>query len=126
MSEQKEKLFTEVELELMNIIWQLNQASVKDVISKLPEDRKLAYTSVSTILRILEQKNILTSIKQGRGHIYCPNIEKAEYEQKTLNHVAQNLFDGAPLSMAKALLKSKDLQPCDILELREFLNGIDL
>ena len=118
MHDQKIKLLTDVELELMNILWSLKQATVKEVIEQLPEARKLAYTSVSTILRILEQKKVLQSTKQGRGHSYSPLIKKEDYEQKTLSHVVENVFNGAPLSLAKALLKSKNLKSTDINELK--------
>ena len=57
------KLLTETELELMTILWKLGEGSVADVIALLPKERALAYTSVSTILRILEQKEILTTRK---------------------------------------------------------------
>ena len=54
----EEKLFTEAETELMNILWKLGEGSVADVIEHLPKGRDLAYTSVSTFLRILEQKKV--------------------------------------------------------------------
>src|SRR5690242_526540 len=89
------KLLTETELELMTILWRLEEGTVADVIAELPEERDLAYTSVSTILRILEQKNILKTRKEGRGHIYTPLIKKSEYETKTVKHVVERVFDGA-------------------------------
>ena len=71
-----EKLLTEVELELMTILWKKGEGSVADVIEGLPKDRNLAYTSVSTILRILEQKGALKTRKEGRGHVYIPALKK--------------------------------------------------
>ena len=70
------KLLTEVELELMTALWKLGEGSVADVLETLPKERKLAYTSVSTILRILEQKKVLKARKEGRGHVYVPMLEK--------------------------------------------------
>lgn len=73
---------TEVELELMGYLWKLNEATVNDVVSALPEARKLAYTSVSTMLRILEQKGVVDSRKEGRGHVYFPNLRKKLTKQR--------------------------------------------
>ena len=74
------RLLTESELELMTILWRLRGGTVADVLAALPSDRPLAYTSVSTILRILEQKGVLTTEKVGRGHRYLPAVAKGDYE----------------------------------------------
>ncbi len=100
-----EKLLTEVELELMSILWKLKQGSVNDVMAQLPKDRALAYTSISTVLRILEQKKIVEARKEGRGHIYVPRIEKSEYEAKSVRNMVDKVFDGAPVAMVSALVK---------------------
>ena len=86
---------TDAELELMTILWKLGQGSVNEVMAELPKGRDLAYTSVSTILRILEQKQILTTRKEGRGHLYIPKITKAEYEEATIEKVVAKVFDGS-------------------------------
>jgi len=56
-----ERMLTEVELELMNVIWNLGECTVREVQESLPKERDLAYTSVATMMKILEQKGILTS-----------------------------------------------------------------
>ena len=123
---EKDKLLTDVELELMTILWRLEQATVKEVISQLPSHRNLAYTSVSTILRILEQKGILKAEKKGRGHTYLPLLKKSEYEAKTLHHLVDNVFDGAPIMLAKKLLDDGRLKKDDIIELKNLLNNLDI
>ena len=59
----KSEFLTEVELEFMTVLWQIGRGTVRDLIAKLAADRNLAYTSVATIMRILEQKNFVT-VKQ--------------------------------------------------------------
>jgi predicted transcriptional regulator len=118
----EEKLLTEVELELMTILWKLGEGSVADVLAALPKDRHLAYTSVSTILRILEQKEVLETRKEGRGHIYIPALKKDEYGAKTVRHVVERVFDNTPLALMKQLLKSEDLTADDLAELKKMLN----
>lgn len=115
------KLLTDTELELMTILWRLGEATVNDVIAQLPKERNLAYTSVSTILRILEQKEILQTRKEGRGHIYTPQIEKSEYEAKTVKHVVDRVFDGTPLALVRQLLSSGQLSESDLKELKSLI-----
>ena len=118
----EEKQLTEVELELMTVLWKLKEGSVNDVLEQLPKERKLAYTSVSTILRILEQKGILKTRKEGRGHIYIPTLEKKEYEAQTIQHVMKTVFDGAPVALVKQLLNSASLKESDLKELKALID----
>src|SRR4051812_46409418 len=117
------RLLTEVELELMRLVWKRGEASVADVIAALPKERKLAYTSVSTILRILERKGILEARKRGRGHLYVPRVSKERYEEASLEHLVDNVFDGAPSSLVRCLLKRDSLSPEEIDSLRRILQA---
>jgi predicted transcriptional regulator len=117
-----DKLLTEVELELMNILWRRGEGSVADVMELLPKDRALAYTSVSTILRILEQKGVLDIRKEGRGHIYIPNLKKSDYEAKTVKHVIDRVFDGTPIALVRQLLNSGELGEQEIAELKKLIS----
>lgn len=115
---QPERLLTEVELEFMTVLWKMGEGSVNDLLAHLADERKLAYTSVSTILRILEQKGVLTTRKEGRGHIYIPSLSKEDYEARTLKHVIDKVFNGAPVALVKQLLDTDSLSSNDIAELR--------
>lgn len=120
-----EKLLTEVELELMSILWKIEEGSVQDVIANLPEERDLAYTSVSTILRILEQKKIVKTRKEGRGHVYIPLLQKSDYEAKSVKHMVDKVFNGAPVAMVstlvKQLLETKNIDASELAEIRLLL-----
>src|SRR5579859_5187645 len=90
------KPLTATELEMMNVIWQLGACSVAQVQESLRPERDLAYSSVSTIIRILEQKGFVTSRKVGRGHLYCAAIAKHDYQTLSLEHVVKQVFDDTP------------------------------
>ncbi|MGE0526316.1 MAG: BlaI/MecI/CopY family transcriptional regulator [Bdellovibrionales bacterium] len=120
-----DRLLTPVELELMTIIWRLGEASVSDVLEHLSGDRQLAYTSVSTILRILEQKGVLKPRKEGRGHVYIPVLSKAEFETKTLKHVVERVFDGTPVALVRHLLGHVPIEANEIEELKELIRNLE-
>lgn len=117
-----EKLLTDTELELMTILWKRGEGSVADVLESLPKERDLAYTSVSTILRILEQKKIVITRKEGRGHIYIPALGKTDYEAKTVKHMVNRVFDGAPTALVRQLVSSMPLDARQIEELKKIIN----
>jgi len=112
---------TEVELELMTILWRIKEGSVAQVITALPKGRDLAYTSVSTILRILEQKKIVSTRKEGRGHIYIPLMTKADYESKTVRHVVDHIFEGAPITLIKRLLDTVSINEKELEEIKDLI-----
>lgn len=115
------KLLTDVELELMTILWRKGEGSVNEVIEELSKGRELAYTSVSTILRILEQKKVVKTRKEGRGHIYTPVLLRDEYEKKTLKHVVDKVFDGTPTALVKQLLDSTKLSDAELKEIKALI-----
>lgn len=121
------RLLTEVELEVMNLVWKLakdgDAPTVADVIEALPPERKLAYTSVSTMLRILETKGVVEARKVGRGHAYAPKVEKAEYEAKSLQHLVDKVFGGAPSSLVRCLLQQENLSGEERASIEQLLKG---
>jgi predicted transcriptional regulator len=119
-----DRLLTEVELELMTILWRLGDGgTVNDVLEALPAERPLAYTSVSTILRILERKGIVKARKQGRGHVYVPRMTKAAYEARSLRHLLSRVFDGAPTALVRCLVESEQLSPEELRTIRGLLQA---
>ncbi len=115
------RLLTEVELELMTILWRLGQGTVAEVLAELPSERRLAYTSVSTVLRILERKGLLRAHKAGRGHVYVPTLSKNKYEVRALEHVIGKVFDGAPVALVRRLVESDSLSERELSEIRALL-----
>ena len=116
------RLLTESELELMTILWRQRGGTVADVLAALPPERTLAYTSVSTILRILEQKGVLTTEKVGRGHRYIPSVAKGDYESFALDQVVDKVFDGQPLSLVRRLVDTAGLTRKDLASLKALLD----
>ena len=118
----KDRPLTEVELELMNVIWELGECTVKDVQAALPPTRDLAYTSVATIMKILEQKGVLRSARGERAHSYRPLLARADYEAASLRHLTDRVFRGDPGSMVRRLLDESELSAEELRKIRTLLN----
>ncbi len=117
-----EKLLTDTELEMMRVLWAKGEGNVNEVLAELRAERDLAYTSVSTILRILESKGFLRSRKDGRAHVYRPTLAKSDYEARTLRHVVHHVFDGESVSLVRQLLGSGQVRAEELAELRKLLD----
>lgn len=122
MEDSRHALLTETELELMLILWRLREATVHEVLSALPGQRAMAYTSASTIIRILERKGFVVSRKVGKAHLYSPLLTKQEYEARTLGHVVGRLFDNTPAALVARLIDDHKLSAAEIAELKQLLD----
>ncbi|WP_309890012.1 BlaI/MecI/CopY family transcriptional regulator [Archangium sp.] len=116
-----DKPLTPVELELMQLVWRLGEVSVADVLAALPAERKLAYTSVSTVLRILEQKGVVRSRKVGRGHVYSALLAREDYEARSVRHLVETVFAGTPSALVERLVEAVPLSPEEVEQLRKLL-----
>ncbi len=118
------KALSEREQEVMNIIWELRNCCVEDVVSRLPDDPKPAYTTVQTFMRILEQKEFLAHKRDGKKHIFYPLVEKPEYTRWSLKHMKDNLFGGSAKSLLNTFIRDSELSDSDILELESLLEEL--
>lgn len=117
-----QKPLTEVELEVMNCVWDLGDCTVKEVQAALAAKRELAYTSVATMMKILEDKGFLASKKGERVIQYKPLLTREEYGSASLQHLASNVFQGNPSSMVMQLLGNTDLSQDELQAIRKLLD----
>jgi predicted transcriptional regulator len=88
----KSETLTEAELRLMDILWRKGSATVQQVLDALPEKPALAYNSVLTTIRVLENKGYLEHVKDGRAHIYKPIMEREEATRSEIRHLVGRFF----------------------------------
>jgi predicted transcriptional regulator len=89
---------TRAELEIMQILWGKERAFVNDILDQMPEPRP-AYNTVSTIVRILEQKGFVAHTAYGRTHQYYPLVGREEYTEHYMTGVLGNFFDSSLVQM---------------------------
>ncbi|MDD3738868.1 MAG: BlaI/MecI/CopY family transcriptional regulator [Lentimicrobiaceae bacterium] len=96
---------TPAEEKIMFALWNLKNAAVNDILPFYSEP-KPAYTTVSTLIRILEKKKIVSHQKEGKTHIYFPLIDKNDYIISKINHIINNNFDESVDDFLNFLMKS--------------------
>ncbi|MCK4562783.1 MAG: BlaI/MecI/CopY family transcriptional regulator [Flavobacteriaceae bacterium] len=115
------KQLTKAEEQFMQVLWSLEEASVKEIIEQLPSP-KPAYNTVSTIIRILETKDFVSHKVKGRGYIYYPLIKKTDYTNQSLHKLVDGYFEGSFKSMVSFFVKKNDV---DLKELESIMKEID-
>ena len=102
------KQLTKAEEEVMQLLWQLKKANVASIIKEFPEP-KPAYNTVSTIVRILEDKGFVGHEKVGKGHIYFPMVKKSDYSNQSITKLVDGYFQGSFQSMVSFFMKKNDI-----------------
>lgn len=125
---ENKKNLTEAELQIMNILWSKKDMSVHEVLDALIEtsNKKYAYTTVSTTLRVLEKKEVVESYQEGRGHRYKAIIDKESYQKKATHHFVNSMFDGKESALIKSLLGGSNISKEELKEVKEYLEGAGL
>jgi len=112
---------TKAEEQIMQVLWQKEEAFVKEIIESLPEP-KPAYSTVSTIVRILETKGFVGHKAYGPTHQYHPLVSKDEYSHFTMKKMLNNYFDGSLKKMVSFFSKAEKI---DLAEMEDILKIIE-
>ncbi|WP_420575887.1 BlaI/MecI/CopY family transcriptional regulator [Ekhidna sp.] len=110
---------TKAEEPIMKIIWKKNEVFVKDIIEELEE--KSPYNTVSSIVRILESKGMVSHKAYGRIHQYFPVVSKNEYRRNMLKNIIVEYFDGSYKGLLSQVLADEDVSDEEIEELKDLI-----
>ena len=119
---QDNSLLTEVELEFMTVVWATGGGTVRDLSAELNKLQERAYTSVATVLKIMEQKGFLSSERLDRSLVYRPAIPKADYQKTTLKNLSSKLFNDTPAALVARLVDDEEVTDEMLVEMRALLN----
>ena len=117
------KELTKAEEQIMQILWQLNEAFVKDIIDKIPEP-KPAYNTVSTVVRVLEGKGFIDHKAYGNSHVYFPAISEADYKKFTFDKMMKSYFNDSYKSLVSFIADEKKLGLNELDELTKLLDNL--
>jgi len=116
------KELTKAEDQVMQILWKLESAFVKDIVEKMP-DPKPAYNTISTIVRILETKGFVDHKAYGKTHEYFPIISREKYTKFYLNNLLKGYFNGSFQNLVSFFAKENKMDVKDLEKLLEELKN---
>lgn len=119
MPPRKSTTLTEAELRLMKILWARGESAVSDLVAVMPEGETLAYTSVLTTVRILEQKGYVRHRQEGRAFLYSTCVEEQEASRSEVRHMMQRFFGNSRERLLLSLLGDDELDPEELRRLKE-------
>jgi len=123
MARKKSPNLTEGELRLMDVLWEKGASTVADVADALPRDLGLAYNTVLTTMRILEDKGYVchTKSKEGRAFVYAPLVGRKEASRSAVHHLLSRFFRNSPEALVLNLLEDEELSSKELKRIRTLL-----
>jgi predicted transcriptional regulator len=119
MPPRKSITLTEAELRLMKLLWVRGESAVGDLVAAMPEGETLAYNSVLTTVRILEQKGYVRHRQEGRAFLYSPCVEEREAGRSEIRHMMQRFFGNSRERLLLSLLGDEEIDPVELRRLKE-------
>lgn len=113
------------EMEVARLLWQLKQATVRQVYEALPADRTIDFTTVQTYLRRLETKGYATARLQGRTRVYSPTVRPRTVIRETIDDLVERLFGGETMPLVRHLIEERGIGDEDLAELRELIDRLE-
>jgi predicted transcriptional regulator len=119
MPPKKSITLTEAELRLMKILWLRGESAVTDLVAAMPEGETLAYNSVLTTVRILEQKGYVEHRQEGRAFVYRPSVAEHEASRSEVRHVLNRFFGNSRERLLLSLLGDEEISAEELQRLKD-------
>jgi len=122
VARRRSDMLTDVELEFMIALWSIGSGTVRDIMAELPDGGGArAYTSVATIMKILDDKGYVKSERKDRALHYVPTLKKSDYEGRSLKNLSDALFGGTPTALVARLVDDAELTDDMIQEIKDII-----
>ena len=116
-------ILTRQELQIMKVIWSLGTATVKDVCDSMSRNKAVAYTTILTLMGILEEKGALTHTRSGRAFLFRPLLSRRQATRNQMRDVIARFFDGNPERLMGDVLENEALDPDQLESVRILLDS---
>ena len=123
MPPRKSNTLTEAELRLMKILWRRGESAVTDLVAALPEGEPLAYNSVLTTIRILEQKGYVAHRQEGRAFVYRPSVAEDEASRTEVRNVFSRFFGNSREQLVLSLLGDEEISADELQSLKDAIGS---
>lgn len=115
----------ETEMEVLNHVWQLKEATVNDVRDRILEERDVAYTTIMTVMKNLAEKGYLQYRKEGKSYVYRARQKPDTVRGGLIENLVQKAFKGSPTALVQTLVKNEDLSEEERDEIKDMINKME-
>jgi BlaI family transcriptional regulator, penicillinase repressor len=112
---------TDVEMQVLSVLWQNGPSTARQVLQAMPDRKIRAYTTVLTVMQVMEKKGLLSHTRQGMAHIYKPKVTKRDVLRPMMRGLVERIFGGSTSAAVQQLLSETDVTADELAKIREML-----
>lgn len=116
---------SDLELQVLSVLWESGPLTVRGLLDALPDGKKRAYTTVLSVVQVMEKKGLVTHERRGLAHVYRPMVKQGQVLQPLLRELTRNVFGGSPASVLQFLLKGSDVSEAELAEIRRLVGNVE-
>jgi BlaI family penicillinase repressor len=117
----KEVKPSDLEMQILSVLWDRGDSTVREVLEAMPDRKKRAYTSILSVMQVMEKKGLLKHSNQGAAHVYKPAVNRKKIIQPFLRKVLNEVFGGRPSAMMQALLTETPVSDKEMVQIQEII-----
>lgn len=116
-----EKQPTTSELEILNVLWEKESATVREVFEIISTSKSVTYTTILKLMQIMTEKGLVERDEQSKAHLYRPTIAQNETQKGLVNDLLEKVFRGSAKQLVQHLLEAKKTSPAEMKEIRKMI-----
>ena len=112
---------SDLEMQILSVLWNRGDSTVREVLEAMPDGKKRAYTSILSIMQVMEKKGLLKHTNRGTAHVYSPAVNRKKIIQPFMRKVLNEIFEGKPSAMMQALLTETSVSENEMARIQKLL-----
>lgn len=112
---------SELELQVLSVLWRQGASTAREMLEAMPDGKKRAYTTILSVMQVMEKKGLLTHENRGPAHVYKPCVSRRQVLGPMLRSMVNNIFGGSTPEAMMHLLQETAVDPDDMSEIRRLL-----
>ena len=116
---------TSSELEILNVIWEKESATVREVFETISATKPLTYTTILKLMQIMTEKGLVERDVEGKAHLYRATIAQTETQKGLVNELLEKVFRGSAMQLVQHILDNKKTSPEEMKEIRKMINKVE-
>ena len=112
---------SDLEMQILSVLWENGDMTVREVLESMPDGKTRAYTSILSVMQVMEKKGLLQHSNRGTAHVYRPAVNRKKIIQPFMRKVLNEVFGGKPSAMMQALLTETPISDKEMTQIQEII-----
>jgi len=115
---------SDLEMQILSVLWDKGASTAREVLDSMPDGKQRAYTSILSVMQVMEKKGLLTHTNRGTAHVYKPAVNKNRIISPFVRKVINEVFGGKPAAMMQALINDSTISDDDLSQIHQLLDDL--